>query len=291
MSKFVYIDGKLVEKDQAKISVFDHGVLYGDGVFEGIRAYSGRVFKLDEHVDRLFNSARVIMLDIPLTKEEFKAAIIQVCKANGIRDGYIRPVVTRGAGNLGLAPWKCNNPTVFIIADSIQLYPQEYYDNGMRIVTVPTRRNNPEALSPIIKSLNYLNNIMGKIEAKNAGVEEAIMLNNEGYVAECTADNLFIVQGRTVYTPPIIAGVLPGITRATVMDLARLSEYTVKERMITRAELFLVDEMFITGTAAEIVPVTQLDGREIGDGKPGATTKNLMELFRNYVNAHGTPIA
>jgi branched-chain amino acid aminotransferase len=291
MAKYVYMDGKLVEKDQAKVSVFDHGVLYGDGVFEGIRAYSGRVFKLDEHIDRLFNSAKVIMLDIPLSKDEFKAAIIQVCKANGIRDGYIRPVVTRGVGNLGLAPWTCSNPTVFIIADSVQLYPKEYYENGMPLVTVATRRNNQEALSPIVKSLNYLNNIMAKIEARNAGVEEAIMLNTENYVAECTGDNLFVIQGRTVYTPPIIAGVLPGITRATVMELARLGEYTVKERMITRAELFLSDEMFLTGSAAEVVPVVKVDGRIIGDGKPGPITRDLIERFHTYVNAHGTPIA
>ena len=290
MENRVYIDGVLVEKENAKISVFDHGVLYGDGVFEGIRAYNKRVFKLDEHIDRLYNSAKVIMLEVPIKKEEFKQAVINACRENGIVNGYIRPIVTMGCGNLGLAPWSCSNPSIIIIADSIKLYPAEYYEKGMPLVTVATKRNNPEALSPIVKSLNYLNNIMAKIEARNAGADEAIMMNNEGYVAECTGDNIFIIKGKMIYTPPVTAGVLPGITRATVMELAGKAGYTVLEQMFTRAELYLADEMFLTGTAAEVVPVVSLDARLIADGKPGKITIELMEIFKNYVMAHGTPI-
>lgn len=291
MSKMVFLNGELVESEKASLSIFDHGVLYGDGVFEGIRAYSKRVFKLDEHVDRLFNSAKIIMLEIPYSKDEVKKAIIKTCAANGIVDGYIRPVITRGIGDLGLAPWNCKNPGFFVIADSIRLYPKECYENGMAIITVPTRRNLNEAVSPIVKSLNYLNNIMAKIEAKNAGVDEAIMLNQEGYVAECTGDNIFIIKNGVIATPPIVAGALPGITMGTVLDIARREGYRVEERFFSRAEMFIADEVFLTGTAAEVVPIIKLDGRTIGDGKPGAITKKLIDKFKQVVNSEGTPIA
>ena len=290
MSKFVYMNGELVEQENAKISVFDHAALYGDGVFEGIRAYNKRVFKLDEHIDRLYNSAKVIMLDIPITKAEMKKAIVHVCKANGIVDGYIRPVVTRGVGNLGLAPWTCSNPTVFIIADSIQLYPKAVYEEGMAIISVATRRNSTESLNPMIKSLNYLNNIMAKIEAKNAGMEEAILLNNEGHVAECTGDNIFYVRNNKLFTPPIVAGALPGITMSTVVELGEKLGYPTVEKFFSRGELYIADEAFITGTAAEIVPVTKIDGRIIGSGAPGKVTLQLIETFKEFVNSNGTPI-
>lgn len=291
MGKMVFLNGKLVESEKACISVFDHGLLYGDGVFEGIRAYNGRVFRLDEHVDRLFNSAKIIMLEIPLTKDAIKKAIVEVCKANGIRDGYIRPVVTRGCGTLGLSPWLCKEPSFFVIADTIQLYPKECYENGMAIITVPTRRNLNEAVSPIVKSLNYLNNIMAKIEAKNAGVDEAIMLNQEGYVAECTGDNIFMIRNGKIFTPPVVAGALPGITMATVVAIAEKMGYPVIEKFFSRAEMFVADEVFLTGTAAEVVPVIKLDGRVIGDGKPGEITRKLIGKFTEVVNSEGTPIA
>ncbi|MCX7821275.1 MAG: branched-chain-amino-acid transaminase [Brevinematales bacterium] len=290
MGKMVYLNGRLVEAENAMVSVFDHGLLYGDGVFEGIRAYNKRIFKLDEHIDRLYNSAKIIMLNIPISKEEFKKAIIETCKANKIVDGYIRPVVTRGAGTLGLSPWLCPNPNYFIIADTIQLYPKEMYENGLEVVTVATRRNLTEAVNPMIKSLNYLNNILAKIEGKIAGVEEVIMLNQEGYVAECSGDNIFIVKNNKIYTPPIVVGALPGITQATVNELAEKEGYQVIEKIFSRAEMYIADEVFLTGTAAEIVPVVKVDGRVIGDGKPGKITKVLMDKFKKYVVETGTPI-
>jgi len=290
MGQWVYLNGKLVERGKAAVSVFDHGVLYGDGVFEGIRAYNKRVFKLDEHVNRLYESAKIIMLDIPIDQNEMKRAILNICKANGIIDGYIRPVVTRGAGTLGLAPWKCKNPAVFVIADKVKLYPQEYYDNGMPMITASTRRNISEAVNPMAKSLNYLNNILAKIEAHNAGVEEAIMLNHQGFVAECTGDNIFMVKGNKLFTPPIYAGVLLGITRATVISLAADMGYETIERQFTRAELFLADEAFLTGTAAEVVPIVKVDGRVVGDGKPGPISVKLVLAFKDYAGKHGTPI-
>lgn len=290
MGKWVNLNGELVERDKATISVFDHGLLYGDGVFEGIRAYNGRIFKLDEHVDRLYNSAHIIKMEIPIDKEQFKHEIIKVCKANGLKDGYIRPVVTRGEGTLGLAPWKCPKPNFFIIADTIKLYPQELYDNGMPLVTVPTRRNIPEAMSPMVKSLNYLNNIMAKIEAHDAGFEEALMMNHEGFVAECSGDNIFIIRYDTIYTPPVSAGVLPGITRNTVMELAQEMGYKVEEKNFTRHELYIAGEVFLTGTAAEVIPVIAVDGRKIGEGKPGAITTSLIKRFKEYANSTGTPI-
>ena len=290
MAKMVYLNGKLVEADKASISVFDHGLLYGDGIFEGIRAYNKRIFKLDEHVERLYNSAKIIMLDIPISKEEFKRAIIETCKANNIVNGYIRPVVTRGAGTLGLSPWLCSNPNIFIIADTIQLYPKEMYDNGLAVVTVATRRNLTEAVNPMIKSLNYLNNIMAKIEGKIAGVEEVIMLNQEGYVAECSGDNIFIIKNNKIYTPPIVVGALPGITQATVVELAEKEGYPVIEKLFSRAEMYIADEVFLTGTAAEVVPVVKIDGRIIGDGTPGKITKTLIDRFKKYVVETGVPI-
>ncbi len=286
----VYINGKLYDKEEARISVFDHGVLYGDGVFEGIRAYNGRVFKLDEHIDRLYMSAKAIMLNIPMTREEMKKAVIDTCKANGIKDGYIRLVVTRGEGDLGLDPRKCKSPTVFIIASKIKLYPQEFYENGLSVITVPTRRNIPEAVSPMIKSLNYLNNILAKIEAVYRGAQEALMLNQEGYVSECTGDNVFIVRRGVIYTPPPYAGILEGITRRVVIGIAKSKSIQVIERNITRFEIYTADEMFLTGTAAEVIPVVEVDGRKIGDGKPGEITKKLIARFREIVQTTGVPI-
>src|SRR5437870_8675118 len=251
----IYIDGKFYDERHARISVLDHGLLYGDGIFEGIRAYNSRVFKLDEHIDRLFYSAKSILLTIPLTHEEMMNAVVLTCRRNRIRDGYIRLVVTRGIGTLGLNPNRCKKPSVIIIAGKIQLYPQEYYQRGMDIVTVPTVRNLHSALNPAIKSLNYLNNILAKIEAINAGCEEAILLNAEGYVSECTGDNLFIVKEQHLFTPPLYAGALYGITRRVVMEMAEESGFSVNETNLTRYDLFNADECFLTGTGAEIVPV------------------------------------
>jgi branched-chain amino acid aminotransferase len=286
----IYIDGKYYDEANAKISVFDHGLLYGDGIFEGIRAYHGRVFKLKEHVDRLYSSAKSLMLTIPLKREEMVKAVVDACRQNQIRDGYIRLVVTRGAGTLGLNPNRCKNPSVIIIADKIQLYPKEYYERGMDIITVPTVRNLHSALNPAIKSLNYLNNIMAKIEANNAGCEEAIMLNAEGFVAECTGDNLFIVAEGKLLTPPLWAGALYGITRRVVMELAAAAGMETREVNLTRHELFNADECFLTGTAAEIVPLVKIDGRVIGNGKPGPVTAKLEAEYRALTKTSGEPI-
>lgn len=290
LSMKIFMDGKLVDERNAKISVFDHGLLYGDGVFEGIRAYNGRVFKLKEHIDRLFYSAKAILLDIPMSPAHLMKATLATLRANRLRDAYVRLVVTRGVGNLGLNPRSCRKPTVFIIAGKIQIYPPELYARGMDIVTVPTVRNLHSAVNPAIKSLNYLNNILAKIEANNAGVEEAVMLNADGYVAECTADNLFIVRKGSLLTPPLSAGALHGITRGTVMELAAKQDMEVLEPNITRYDLFNADECFLTGTGAEIMPVIKIDGRIIGQGKPGAVTRRLTEAFRNLVNNSGEPI-
>src|ERR1041384_2703230 len=265
----VYIDGRFYDEKSAKISVFDHGLLYGDGIFEGIRAYHGRVFKLKEHIDRLFYSAKALLLEIPLSHEQVMKAVVETCRQNKIRDGYIRLVVTRGAGTLGLNPNRCKNPSVIIIADKIQLYPPALYKRGMDIVTVPTTRNLHNAVNPAIKSLNYLNNILAKIEANNSGCEEAIMLNNEGYVAECTGDNIFLVKGNQLQTPPLSAGALYGITRQTVIDLARETGLAVSEPNLTRYDVFNADEGSLAGTGAKLVPVVKVDGRVIGSGKPG----------------------
>ncbi|MCC6233377.1 MAG: branched-chain-amino-acid transaminase [Verrucomicrobiales bacterium] len=286
----IYIDGRYYDEKNAKISVFDHGLLYGDGVFEGIRAYNGRVFKLKEHVDRLFYSAKAILLTLPLTHAEISRAVVETCRRNKIKDGYIRLVVTRGKGTLGLNPNKCERPSIIIIADKIQLYPPEYYERGLDIVTVPTTRNLHSALNPAIKSLNYLNNILAKIEANNAGCEEAIMLNAEGYVAECTGDNLFIIKDGRMSTPPLAAGALYGITRGTVMDLARAAGIEVSEPNLTRYDVFNADECFVTGTGAEVVPVVKVDGRVIGSGKPGSITRNLVKAYHALTNSTGEPI-
>ena len=286
----IFIDGKYYDEKNAKISVFDHGLLYGDGVFEGIRAYNGRVFKLKEHIDRLFYSAKAILLTLPMSHADLMKATVEPCRKNKVRDGYIRLVVTRGVGTLGLNPNKCKAPSVIIIAGKIQLYPEELYERGMEIVTVPTTRNLHSALNPAIKSLNYLNNILAKIEANNAGCEEAIMLNSEGFVAECTGDNIFMVKGNQLLTPPLSAGALYGITRGVVMDLARQSGLIVGEPNLTRYDLFNADECFLTGTGAEIIPVTKIDGRVIGSGKPGAATRGLVAKYRALTKISGEPI-
>ena len=286
----IYIDGKYYGEKNARISVFDHGLLYGDGVFEGIRAYNGRVFKLKEHIDRLFYSAKGILLTIPLAHAEIMRAVVNTCRLNKLRDGYIRLVVTRGVGGLGLNPNRCKLPSVIIIADRIQLYPVELYERGMDIITVPTTRNLHSALNPAIKSLNYLNNILAKIEANNGGCEEAIMLNSQGFVAECTGDNIFAVKGKQLVTPPLSAGALYGITRSTVMDLARETGLEVSEPNLTRYDLFNADEVFLTGTGAEVVPVVKIDGRVIGEGQPGPVTRDLVQKYHALVQATGETI-
>lgn len=286
----IYLDGKFVDDADAKISVFDHGLLYGDGVFEGIRLYGGNVFRLDEHLERLEYSAKAILLKMPLTRQELAEATCETCRQNNLKDAYIRLVITRGVGDLGLAPWLCPKPTVFIIASKISLYPQEHYDNGLSIVTVPTRRINPAALPPTIKSLNYLNNILGKIEAKQFGALEAIMLNDQGYIAECTADNVFIVHKGEIITPAASQGALKGITRGTIFDVAKELGIPIRESNMTRYDVWCADECFLTGTGAEVIPVVKLDGREIGAGKPGAITQRVLSSFRRRVLTEGTRI-
>ena len=286
----IFIDGKYFDEKNAKISVFDHGLLYGDGVFEGIRAYNGRVFKLKEHIDRLFCSAKAILLTIPLSPAQMTKAVVDTCRKNNLHDCYIRLVVTRGVGTLGLNPNRCKNSSVIIIADKIQVYPPAMYQRGMDIVTVATTRNLHSAVNPAIKSLNYLNNILAKIEANNAGVEEAVMLNSQGFVAECTADNIFIVKGNQLLTPPLSAGALYGITRGVVMEMARESSMDVSEPNLTRYDLFNADECFLTGTGAELIPVVKIDGRVIGTGKPGPVTKDLVNRYHALTKVSGEPI-
>lgn len=275
----IYLNDKLVPEAEATVSVFDHGLLYGDGVFEGIRTYNNRVFLLRDHIARLYRSAQAIGLTIPMAQEEMRRAVLATCKANDCRNGYIRLVITRGVGNLGLNPYSCKTPQVIIIASTIQLYPKEFYEQGLRIITVPTQRNHPEALSPNVKSLNYLNNIMAKIEAVNSGVQEAVMLNHLGYVAEATGDNIFVVRGRALLTPPSWCGCLIGITRNAVMKIAADNGFEVRESVLTRYDLYTADEVFLTGTAAELVPVVEIDKRAIGSGVPGPATRQLMRLF------------
>ena len=286
----IYLDGKYLAKDEAKVSVFDHGLLYGDGVFEGIRLYKGKIFRLDQHLDRLFASAKAIMLQIPLSKDQLVDACCETCRQNKLKDGYIRLVVTRGVGNLGLNPFRCKNPTVIIIADTIELYPEEVYRKGLKLITASIQRTNPAAVNPSIKSLNYLNNILAKIEAVNAGTIEAIMLNSQGHVAECTGDNIFCVRGGQLATPPISAGALVGITRQVVMELAGRRKIEVNESNLTSYDLMTAEEVFLTGTAAEIVPVVSIDGRTVGSGKPGLLTLKLTEDFRKLTCSEGTPI-
>lgn len=284
----IYINGKFYEKSEAKISVFDHGLLYGDGVFEGIRAYNRLVFKLREHIERLYESAQSIMLTIPMSKEQLIKEVVRTLKVNQLDNAYIRLLVTRGEGDLGLDPRKCfGGPSVIIITDKIVLYPEKFYKQGLVIVTVPTIRNLPEALNPQIKSLNYLNNILAKIEAINAGCDEAIMLDSLGYVAECTGDNIFIVKRNHLYTPPQCMGTLRGITRDTVLEISKKSKISVHEHVLTRHEVYISDECFLTGTAAEIIPVVKVDGRVIGTGKPGKLTLSLMKKFKEVTKKEG----
>ncbi|MBU8905087.1 branched-chain-amino-acid transaminase [Desertibacillus haloalkaliphilus] len=288
--QWIYLSGELVKKEDAKISVYDHGFLYGDGVFEGIRVYDGNVYKLEEHLERLYNSAKSIMLEIPHTSEELTEIIVKTLKKNQLKDAYIRLVISRGVGNLGLDPASCRTPQVIVIAESLSLFPQELYENGLEIVTVPTRRNRPDVLSPKVKSLNYLNNILVKIEARLAGVSEALMLNNEGYVAEGSADNVFIIKGNQLLTPPGYLGALEGITRNAIIDIAKDLGYEVKEEPFTRHDVFVADEVFLTGTAAEVIAVVKVDGRQIGEGVPGPETKNLLKAFRKHVVEDGVKV-
>jgi len=292
----IYIDGKWYPKSEAKISVFDHGLLYGDGVFEGIRAYGGLVFKLDEHLQRLWESAHTLMLEIPMDVKAMKSAIVETLRRNKFKDAYIRVVVTRGVGDLGLSPWLCKKASVFIITDKITLYPEALYKNGLEIITVPTVRNLPEAVNPSIKSLNYLNNIMAKIEAKNGGCMEALMLNHQGYVAECTGDNVFMIKktgkgkllkDHVLLTPPTYLGALKGITRQAILEIAEKIKLPFEERIITRHDLFNADEVFLTGTAAEVIPVVKIDGRKIGVGQPGKITKVLLKNFQTLTRKDG----
>jgi len=287
----IYIDGKFYSEASAKISVFDHGLLYGDGIFEGIRFYNGRVFRLEEHLNRLWDSARSICLEIPMTMQNMTEAVIETIRQNHLRDGYIRLLVTRGIGNLGLNPTQCKSPSVIIIAATIALYHEDFYRKGLTIVTCATRRSSPAALNPAVKSLNYLNNVMARVEANLAGADEALMLNDAGNVAECTADNVFIVKHGQIFTPPVSAGALRGITRSVVFEIAAELGVKVREADITRHDVFVADECFLTGTAAEIVPVVKEDGRSIGNGKPGPITARIIARFRRVTRETGTPIS
>jgi branched-chain amino acid aminotransferase len=283
----VYIDGRWFPKAEAKISVFDHGLLYGDGVFEGIRSYNGLVFKLQEHLDRLYESAHTLLLKVPMDRKKMTGVIIETLVRNRLRDAYIRVVVTRGVGDLGLDPEKCIRPTVVIITDKIVLYPDRLYKKGLEIITVPTVRNLPEAVNPALKSLNYLNNILAKIEATNSGYREALLLNHQGYVAECTGDNIFMVKNGTLLTPPTYVGALKGITRAAIFEIARHKKVPVEEKMLTRHDLFNAHEVFLTGTAAEVIPVVKIDGRTIAGGEPGPLTRSLIKAFRDLTQRDG----
>ena len=290
MSGWIYMNGEFVTKENALVSVFDHGFLYGDGIFEGIRVYNGNVYRLDQHIKRLFDSAKSIMLNIGMTFEEVEKAILETLKKNNLKNAYIRLVVSRGIGDLGLDPNKCSKSQVFIIAQQLALWPKEMYDNGIKIITVPTRRNNPDALNPQIKSLNYLNNVLVKIEANRAGVSEALMLNAEGYVAEGSGDNIFIIRDGLLITPPTYIGALEGITRNAIIEIAKLLGYTVVEKPFTRHDVYIADEVFLTGTAAEVIAVIDVDGRQIGDGKPGPITHQLLAQFRKAVELDGTKV-
>jgi len=286
----IYIDGKFYPEEEAKISVFDHGLLYGDGVFEGIRAYEGRVFKLEEHLRRLEDSAKAILLTIPLDRDEMRAAVLETCKRNKMKSGYLRLVVTRGKGYLGLSPDRCKKPTIIIIASDLELYPEKYYREGLRVVTVPTWRNSPAALDPSIKSLNYLNNILAKIEGQQAGAQEVILLNPQGLVAECSGDNIFYIRDQVLVTPKLSSGALNGITRNTVLEIAREAGWKTREDDVRRYDLFTAEEMFLTGTGAEVIPVVEVDGRAIGTGKPGKHTADLIRRYHKLVTTTGTKI-
>jgi branched-chain amino acid aminotransferase len=287
----IYIDGRHYEKEEAKVSVFDHGLLYGDGIFEGIRAYSGRVFCLREHLARLFNSAKGVLIDLPWSKAEIEAAIVDTIRLNNLKDAYVRVVVTRGVGDLGLDMRKCKRPSLIIIADKIALYPEAVYKKGLELVTSSLRRTSPDQLSPSIKSLNYLNNILARAEATRAGAHEAILLNQQGYVSECSGDNIFFLRDGRLYTPPVWSGILEGVTRNVVIDLVRQKmNLEVLEEMFTCFELYRAEEVFVTGTGAEVIGCTRIDGRVIGDGTPGPVTKQIIELFRDHANKNGTPV-
>lgn len=286
----IYLNGEFVPKHEAKVSVYDHGYLYGDGIFEGIRVYSGNVFRLKEHLVRLYESAKSIMLEIPHTLEEMTEIVVETIRRNKLSDGYIRLVVSRGEGNLGLDPASCVRPNVVVIAEQLALFPAEYYETGIPIITVATRRNRPDVLSPQVKSLNYLNNILVRLEAKLAGVPEALMLNEQGYVAEGSGDNVFIIKGNKLITPPSSAGALEGITRNAIMEIGEKLGYDVREELFTRHDVYVADEVFLTGTAAEVIAVTKVDGRVIGDGKPGTHTNRLLEEFRTLVVKDGEKI-
>jgi len=285
MALLIWLDGKLVDENEAKISVFDHGLLYGDGVFEGIRVYSGKVFEFQAHIKRLYESARVIRLEIPISSDELCAAVEETVKANNITEGYIRLIVTRGKGNLGINPFTCKRPTIVIIASTIQLYPEELYENGMKVVSAVTIRNHPLALPPQVKSLNYLNNVIAKIEALDSNVPEAIMYNHQGFVAEATGDNVFIIRNGVLYSPPVQAGSLEGVTRNVVLKLAQREGIPTAQTNLTRFDLYVADEFFLTGTAAEIIGIVEIDGRVVGSGKPGPITQTLRTRFFEY--AHG----
>ncbi|MEX2382888.1 MAG: branched-chain-amino-acid transaminase [Opitutales bacterium] len=284
----IFLDGKFVEKADAKVSVFDHGLLYGDGIFEGIRLYEGCVFRLDAHLERLEYSAKALLLNLPMSRAEIAEAVCETCRQNNLTDGYIRLVVTRGVGNLGLTPQSCPRPTIFIIADSIELYPKKFYEQGLEIVTVPTRRINSAALNPAIKSLNYLNNIFARIEAAQAGAVESIMLNDQGFVAECSGDNIFIVQKGKLYTPHVSCGALKGITRDAVFAIAEELGVTIVEGNLTRYDMWIAEECFLTGTAAEVAPVVSIDQRPIGNGEPGVITQRFLDAFHSRVRTEGT---
>lgn len=292
MSKelLIYLDGNIVPESQAKISVFDHGLLYGDGVFEGIRFYNGRVFRLEQHIRRLYDSAKSILLNVPITQEEMIEATVKTVRANELRDGYIRLVITRGTGPMGLSPYKCPTPTIFIIAATISLYPESAYRDGLVMATVATRRPRHDILPPQVKSLNYLNNVMAKVEAIQAGAEEGLMLNDQGLVAECTGDNIFIVRDGAISTPSLGAGALDGITRGVVFDIAAELGISIREREMTRHDVFTADECFLTGTAAEVIAAVKLDQRVIGDGKPGPVTQRIIARFRELAQTTGTPV-
>ncbi|WP_096437884.1 branched-chain-amino-acid transaminase [Alteribacter populi] len=286
-TQWIYLSGEFVKKEEAVVSVYDHGFLYGDGVFEGIRVYSGNVFKLDAHLNRLYESAQSIMLNIPYTKEELQQIIVDTVCKNNLSSAYIRVVVSRGAGNLGLDPAFCSQPRVIVIAEELALFPMELYQRGLKIGSVASRRNRPDVLSPQVKSLNYLNNILVKLEANQAGVDEALMLNDQGYVTEGSADNIFIVKNGTIYTPPVYLGALEGITRNAIIELAKEKGYDMKESPFTRHDVYVADEVFLTGTAVEVIAVVEVDGRKVNDGKPGKVTNHLLSEFRNLATEDG----
>lgn len=288
--QWIYLNGEYVTNEDAKVSVYDHGFLYGDGIFEGIRIYDGNIFKCKEHLDRLYDSAKSIMLDIPLSIDEMQDALVETIRRNELRDGYIRLVVSRGPGNLGLDPNRCPSAWIIIIVEQLSIYPEEAYRNGLVSVSVSQRRNIPDALNPKIKSLNYLNNILVKIQANLAGVGEAIMLNSQGYVAEGSSDNIFIIKNGIVFTPPCYVGALEGITRAAIMQLCDKHGYKLKEEPFTLHDVYVADEVFFTGTAAEVIAVREVDGRKIGSGQAGPITTHLLQEFRNIVKVDGVKV-